>query len=107
MTRDRVTHLIEIGGRFFELVDTGGMGIEDVDNLTEQIEEQIQTGRRLGRTSSCSWSIRATGLMPLDQEVAKRLRYVDEPVILRGQQDRRRRRSTRRPTSSTSFGAAS
>ena len=28
--------------RFFELVDTGGMGAKDVDNLSEQIEAQIE-----------------------------------------------------------------
>src|SRR5580765_2107430 len=29
VTRDRIATLIEAGGRFFELIDTGGMGIED------------------------------------------------------------------------------
>ncbi len=43
VTRDRVTHLIEIRDRFAELVDTGGMGLEDADNLTDLVEEQIQT----------------------------------------------------------------
>ena len=43
VTRDRVTHLLALGDRFVELVDTGGMGIVDSDNLTEQIEDQIQT----------------------------------------------------------------
>src|SRR5213592_1898306 len=40
VTRDRVTTLIEADGRYFELVDTGGIGIEDVDNLTKEIERQ-------------------------------------------------------------------
>ena len=34
VTRDRVSTLVQIGARFLELVDTGGMGIADVDNLT-------------------------------------------------------------------------
>ena len=42
VTRDRVTHFLEHNGRFFELVDTGGIGGEDVDNLTKQIDEQIE-----------------------------------------------------------------
>ena len=42
VTRDRVTHLIDVRDRFAELVDTGGMGIVDADNLTDQIEDQIQ-----------------------------------------------------------------
>ena len=29
--------------RYFELVDTGGIGIDDADNLTKHIEEQIET----------------------------------------------------------------
>ena len=50
VTRDRVTwHLFEIDDRFVELVDTGGMGVEDVDNLTEQIEEQIRLAIDVGR----------------------------------------------------------
>ena len=44
VTRDRLTHLVHHEDRFFEMVDTGGMGIEDVDNLTTKIEEQIRQG---------------------------------------------------------------
>ena len=33
VTRDRMTTLIETDDRFFELIDTGGMGIEDVDDI--------------------------------------------------------------------------
>ena len=39
VTRDRVTTLVESGERFFELTDTGGMGIQDVDNLTDLVED--------------------------------------------------------------------
>ena len=35
------TYLMEYEDRYFELVDTGGIGIEDADNLTKHIEEQI------------------------------------------------------------------
>jgi len=38
VTRDRITHLLEVGSRFVELTDTGGMGARDTDKLTEQIE---------------------------------------------------------------------
>ena len=31
VTRDRVTTLVPVGERFFELVDTGGIGVEDVE----------------------------------------------------------------------------
>src|SRR5438874_8110420 len=42
VTRDRVSTVLEIGERFCELVDTGGMGIQDVDNLTADVERQIR-----------------------------------------------------------------
>jgi GTP-binding protein len=81
VTRDRVSHLIELDGRFAELVDTGGMGIEDSDNLTEQVEEQIQTA--VDSATILLFVVDSRdGPLPLDQEVAKRLRYVDVPVIL-------------------------
>ena len=41
VTRDRLNQLIEYEDRFFDVVDTGGIGIEDVDNLTKEVEEQI------------------------------------------------------------------
>ncbi len=81
VTRDRVTHLIDVRGRFAELVDTGGMGIEDADNLTEQVEDQIQAAVDSAQVVLLVVDCR-DGPTPLDQEVAKRLRYVTAPVLL-------------------------
>ena len=80
VTRDRVTQLIEIGERFVDLVDTGGIGIKDVDDLTEHIEEQIQAAIDSASIILLVVDTRE-GLLPLDQEVAKRLRYVNVPVL--------------------------
>ena len=80
VTRDRVTHLVDVQGRFVELVDTGGMGIEDSDNLTEHIEAQIQLAVDSADLILLVVDTRA-GPMPLDQEVARRLRYVTVPVL--------------------------
>jgi len=80
VTRDRVTYLMEEEGRFFELVDTGGVGINDVDNLTEEIEDQIELALETADVILFVVDSRA-GLLPLDKEVAKRLRYVDKPII--------------------------
>ena len=44
VTRDRMTHLINENDRYFEIVDTGGIGINDVDELDEEIEQQIELG---------------------------------------------------------------
>ena len=80
VTRDRVSQLIELGDGFVELVDTGGMGVEDVDNLTEHIEEQIQTAISSAGLILFVVDTRS-GPTPLDEEVDKRLRQVDVPVI--------------------------
>lgn len=81
VTRDRLSYLLCIRDRyFFELVDTGGIGIEDVDNLTAEVEEQIETALLSADIILFVVDTQA-GLMPLDEEVAKRLRYVDKPVI--------------------------
>ncbi len=81
VTRDRLTQLIEHDDRYFELVDTGGMGIEDEDDLTRQVEEQIATAIDSGDVILFVVDTQ-TGLTPLDQEVNKRLRYLDKPVLL-------------------------
>ncbi len=81
VTRDRVITLIEHEGVHFELIDTGGIGIEDVDNLTAQIEAQIQAGIDEADVLLFVVDTR-TGLLPLDQEVADRLRRIDKPILL-------------------------
>jgi GTPase len=81
VTRDRVSTLIKTHGRFFELVDTGGIGVSDVDNLTDQIERQIDAA--IDQAHVILFVVDArTGLMPLDEEVARRLRYVTKPILL-------------------------
>ena len=42
VTRDRVSIPLEIDGKFVELVDTGGYGFIDPQNLTEHINHQIE-----------------------------------------------------------------
>jgi GTP-binding protein len=82
VTRDRVSTLVAIGAhkRFFELIDTGGVGIVDCDNLSEHVERQIAAA--IDQASVLLFVVDArTGLMPLDEEVAKRLRYVNKPII--------------------------
>jgi len=80
VTRDRISHLMYEHQRFFEIVDTGGIGIEDCDNLTEEVEQQIQAGIDTADVILFVVDTRQ-GVVPLDQEVAKRLRYVDKPIL--------------------------
>ncbi len=80
VTRDRMTFLLEEQDRYFEIVDTGGIGITDSDNLTAQIEEQIAVA--IDSADVILFVVDSqTGILPLDQEVARRLRYVDKPIL--------------------------
>jgi GTP-binding protein len=80
VTRDRVEYLMSHEDRYFELVDTGGIGIQDEDNLTKHIEDQIQTAIDAASVILFVVDTRA-GLTPLDEEVGRRLRNVDVPVL--------------------------
>src|SRR4051794_38640749 len=73
VTRDRITSLVPADDRYFELVDTGGMGIQDVDNLTADVEKQIALALDRADVILFVVDIR-TGLTSLDEDVAQRLR---------------------------------
>ncbi len=81
VTRDRMTHLLEEKGRYFEIVDTGGIGINDVDELDEEIEMQIELGIQGADVLMFVVDAR-DGITSLDRVVAKRLRATDKPVLL-------------------------
>ena len=81
VTRDRMMTLIEANERYFELVDTGGMGVEDEDNLTADVRQQIELAINAADVILLVVDVQ-TGLMPLDELVAERLRGVEKPVIL-------------------------
>jgi GTP-binding protein len=81
VTRDRMTYLIEAEGRYFEIVDTGGIGINDVDNLSDEIEQQIAIALDSAHVVLFLVDVH-DGLTPLDEEVARRLRAINKPMIL-------------------------
>jgi GTPase len=81
VTRDRIENLVCERDRYFELIDTGGIGIEDVDDLTIQIEDQIRIA--IEQATLLLFVVDGqTGLVPLDREVAERLRRVEKPKVL-------------------------
>jgi GTP-binding protein len=81
VTRDRITTAIEHQGGAFELIDTGGHGVEDRDNLTDEIEDQIRMA--VEQSALLLFVVDAkTGVTPLDQTVAKFIRRFSKPVIL-------------------------
>ncbi len=80
VTRDRVTHVVELDDRYLEIVDTGGMGILDSDNLTDHIEDQIQTA--INGADLILFVVDAMdGIVPLDEEVSRRLRHASAPIL--------------------------
>jgi len=85
VTRDRVGSLVQLNDdvdpRFIELFDTGGVGMVDRDDLSEDVERQIDTAMNEAALILFVVDIREE-LMPLDVEVANRLRYLKTPVIL-------------------------
>ncbi|QEH36159.1 GTPase Der [Aquisphaera giovannonii] len=85
VTRDRIGALVQLAEepepRFFELVDTGGVGMVDRDDLSDDVDRQIDTAMSEADLILFVVDIRED-LMPLDEEVAQRLRYLKTPVIL-------------------------
>jgi len=86
VTRDRVSFLLDLNDegetpQLIELIDTGGIGIVDEDNLSEHIEEQIQIALRTADLILFVVSAQ-DGIVPLDEHVANKLRRLDTPIIL-------------------------
>jgi GTP-binding protein len=80
VTRVRITAPVQAGDRAFELVDTGGIGIQDVDNLTDHVEGQIRIA--LEQADVVLFVVDGrSGPLPLDEEVARRLRGLGKPVV--------------------------
>lgn len=81
VTRDRMIRVVEHDGSYFQLVDTGGVGINDVDELDKEIEQQIATAIESADIILFVVDIRQ-GPTPIDAEIAKRLRSLNKPIVL-------------------------
>ena len=81
VTRDRMTFLLNENDRYFEIVDTGGIGINDVDELDKEIEQQIEIGIQ-GADVLLFVVDAKDGMTALDQSVAERLRGINKPLLL-------------------------
>lgn len=85
VTRDRVSVRAVIPGAFgnrpVEVIDTGGVGIVDRDDLGPHVEEQIRAA--LIAADAVLFVVDAkAGATPLDHEVARRLRGFEKPTLL-------------------------
>lgn len=81
VTRDRVSFILGVGERSVELVDTGGIGIVDEQQLSDEIDRQIMLALHLADVVLFVVDAKA-GLVPRDRAVAERLRRLAVPVIL-------------------------
>ncbi len=68
--------MLEYDGRYFEIIDTGGIGINDVDDLDEEIEQQIQAG--IEEAISLIVVDARDGIVGLDETITHRLRAILE-----------------------------
>jgi len=81
VTRDRVMASLDRYGASFQLVDTGGLGLFDEIQLKDEVERQI--GMALDLADLVLFVVDAKdGLLPHDQEIARRLRTLDKPILL-------------------------
>jgi GTP-binding protein len=80
VTRDRVSTLIENNDRYIELVDTGGYGIVDSEQLSDHIQQQIDSAIKTADLVIFMVDIRE-GIVSLDEQIAKMLRKSGADVI--------------------------
>lgn len=85
VTRDRIAVPARLdtstGAHWVEVIDTGGIGIVDRDDLGPHVENQVRTALAGADVVLFLVDVRE-GITPLDQEVAARLRGASVPVVL-------------------------
>lgn len=81
VTRDRVEAEVEQGGRVFRLMDTGGLGMVDDQQLDEQVDMQIQAGLQVADVLLFLVDAR-DGVTPLDRRVAAVIRRSGLPHVI-------------------------
>jgi GTP-binding protein len=73
VTRDRVSVPYQVGGKWVDLVDTGGYGFDDSQGLTDHIKHQIELA--MARADLVLFIVDAhAGLTEVDKTIAKLLR---------------------------------
>jgi len=85
VTRDRVSAEAEWRGRPFTLVDTGGIGLlrreKASDVITKAAVEQVELAIEAANVIILVVNVQE-GIVPLDREVAQRLRKSGKPVLV-------------------------
>ena len=81
VTRDRKELATDWNGRAFTLVDTGGIDLEDRDELARSVQDQARAALADAQVVLLVVDARA-GLRPGDEELADLLRRSDVPVVV-------------------------
>jgi GTPase len=85
VTRDRVSAEVEWGGHAFTLVDTGGIGLlrreKAADVITKAALEQVDLAIEAASVIILAANVQE-GIVPLDREVADKLRRSGKPVLV-------------------------
>lgn len=81
VTRDRVSTLVQLGDRYAEVMDTGGIGIVDSDALEADVDRQINLA--IDQAQLILFVLEArSGVVLLDEVVAERLRKAKCKIIV-------------------------
>src|SRR5690349_17890660 len=85
VTRDRISAEADRHGRTFTLVDTGGIGLlrgeKAQDVITQAALEQVELAIEAANAIIFVVNVQE-GIVPLDQEVAERLRKSRKPILV-------------------------
>src|SRR5688572_13074607 len=81
VTRDRVSTPLKIGDRYVEIMDTGGYGFVDPDQLTAHIKHQIELAMTNAQLVLFLVDAQA-GLTSADEEIASLLRRKGIKTVL-------------------------
>ena len=81
VTRDRLAGDCKLGSRPFTVVDTGGIGARDSDNLSDRVQTEAELAMEMADLIIFVADSR-DGVTPVDRELAKKLRTTGKSVIL-------------------------
>ena len=81
VTRDRLSRTIETDGTVFELWDTGGMGLQDSEELADDIERQIRFAVDAADLVLFVVDVKV-GRQPMDESIARQLHQAGKDVIV-------------------------
>ncbi len=81
LTRDRIYGTCVWGGKSFEIIDTGGLDFESLDNISAQVRAQVDIA--IVQADFIIFMVDAkTGVLPVDKEIIDKIRRTDKKYIV-------------------------